>query len=204
MVWSHASERSLEGRASKEERRYSSLLFSLNRNIPGYDLTLKAGRDNVDLPPVVMRYHKEEVAHVGTESVYVKHCRSTRCAFVKTVSVGGVEKDLMYIYEPMGLDRQADQMGSLLARFQCRDLAACFLEVLHSKLGMKLMEICANTWNLMQYKHVMRVEAGRGVPPTGLRITSSWKRMLVVVMASVGTCTFMFVCDLVMCYTVGA
>ena len=142
MVWSHASERSLEGRALKEERRYSSLLFSLNRNFPGYDQTLKAGRDNVDLPPVIMRYHKEEVAHVGTESVYVKHCRSTRCAFVKTVSVNGVEKDLMYIYEPMGLDRQADQMGSLLARFQSRDLAACFLEVLSSKLGMKIMEVC--------------------------------------------------------------
>ena len=127
----------------KEERRYSSLLFSLNRNFPGYHETLKAGRENVELPPVIMRYHKEEVAHVGTESVYVKHCRSTRCAFIKTATVNGVTKDLMYIYEPMGLDRQADQMGSLLARFQNRNLAACFLDVLSSKLGMKIMEVCA-------------------------------------------------------------
>ena len=87
-----------------------------------------------------MRYHKEEVAHVGTESVYVKHCRSTRCAFVKAGAENGVTRDLMYIYQPMGFDRQADQMGSLLARFQCRNLAACFLEVLETNLDMRLME----------------------------------------------------------------
>ena len=127
----------------KEERRYGSLLFSLCRNFPGYNEELKGDRENVELHPVLMRYHKEEVAHVGTESVYVKHCRSTRCAFVKTATENGVTKDLMYIYEPMGLDRQANQMGSVLARFQCRNLAACFLEVLESKLAMKLMEICA-------------------------------------------------------------
>ena len=77
-----------------------------------------------------MRYHKEEVAHVGTESVYVKHCRATRCAFVKPATEKGVMKDLMYVYQPQGLDRQADEMRTLLARFQSRNLAACFLEAL--------------------------------------------------------------------------
>ena len=89
-----------------------------------------------------MRVHKEDVPHAGTESVYVIDCHSTKGAFVKNASLNGVNKELMYIFEPMGLDRQAKHMGCLLARFQCRTLAGCFLEVLESKLNMKLMEIC--------------------------------------------------------------
>ena len=91
--------------------------------------------------PVVMKYHKEEVADVGSEMCYVKHCGSTRCAFVKSVAIKGDVKDLMYIYEPMGLDRQADEQGGLLARFQSRSMAACFLYILDKHLDMKRMDL---------------------------------------------------------------
>ena len=125
-------------------QREGSLLFPFSINTPGYVQDWQKGNDNVELHPVVMRFHKEEVAHVGTESVYVKHCSSTRCAFAKAGTEHGVTNDLMYVYEPMGLDRQAYQMGSLLARFQSRNMAACFLEALDSKLGMKIMDVRVN------------------------------------------------------------
>ena len=83
----------------------------------------------------------EDVDHVGIESIYVKPCHSKKFSFVKAATENGITKELMYIYEPMGLDRQADQMGCLLARFQCRNLAACFLWILQTKLDMKLMEV---------------------------------------------------------------
>ena len=90
-----------------------------------------------------MRYHKEEVADVGTEGCYVKHCRSTRCAFVLTATVNGMGKDVVYIYEPMNLDRQAERQGGLLAWLQCSKLAICFLQVLSDKLDMTLLEHCS-------------------------------------------------------------
>ena len=122
---------------------YDSLRFTLSRNFPGYIENFKKDKEDVEVLPVRMRYHKEEVAHVGTESVYVKHCRATRCAFVKPSTDKGVTKDLMYVYQPQGLDRQAGEMGTLLARFQSRNLASCFLEALETKLNMKFMEVYA-------------------------------------------------------------
>ena len=72
---------------------------------------------------MVLKYHKEEVAEVGSEMCYVKHCHKTRCAFVKSATRNKVSTDLMYIYQPKGLDRQADEQGGLLARFQNADMA---------------------------------------------------------------------------------
>ena len=118
-----------------------SLLMSLDLNFPGYDDMWKNGRDNVELHPVFMRYGNEDVDHVGIESIYVRPCHSKKFSFVKAATENGITKELMYIYEPMGLDRQADQMGCILARFQCRNLAACFLWILQTKLDMKLMEV---------------------------------------------------------------
>ena len=95
-----------------------------------------------------MKYHKEEVAEVGTEMCYVKHCTKTRCAFVKTATRNKVSTDLMYIYQPQGLDRQAAEQGGLLARFQSAEMAACFLNVLHAKLEMSFMAALFRSWNL--------------------------------------------------------
>ena len=111
------------------------------KHFPGYADEWIAARTDAELHPVQMRYHKEEIADVGSENVYVRHCRSTRCAFVKTATVKGIDEELMYVYEPMGLDRQPDEMGTLLARFRNRNLAACFMEALFAKLRMKLMDI---------------------------------------------------------------
>ena len=122
-------------------QREASSLFPFSINTPGYDVEWQQGNGLIEIHPVVMRFHKEEVAHVGTESVYVKHCSSTRCAFAKACTNHGVTTDLMYVYEPMGLDRQAPEMGSLLGRFQSRNMAACFLEALSVKLGMKIMDV---------------------------------------------------------------
>ena len=88
---------------------------------------------------MILQYHKEEVAEVGSEMCYVRHCHKTRCAFVKKATLNKVSKDLMYIYQPMGLDRQADEQGGLLARFQSAEMAACFMYVLFTKLDMKFM-----------------------------------------------------------------
>ena len=71
-------------------------------------------------------------------------CESNLCGFAKAATEHGVTEDLLYIYEPQGLDRQAYQMGSLLARFRSRNMAACFMEALDSKLGMKLMDVRVN------------------------------------------------------------
>ena len=84
-----------------------------------------------------MRYHKEEQLDVGTEACYVKHCNSTRAAYVMTATNKMKAVDLMYLYEPMGLKRQYKHQGSILGRFFNRDLALCFLQVASQELGMK-------------------------------------------------------------------
>ena len=42
----------------------------------------------------------------------------------------------MHLYEPMGLSRQHDAQGSLLARMRCHDLAACLLKIAQKHLHM--------------------------------------------------------------------
>ena len=42
----------------------------------------------------------------------------------------------MYIYVPMGLERESALQGSILARFRSHELASCFLEVANEELGM--------------------------------------------------------------------
>ena len=84
-----------------------------------------------------MRYHKEEQLNVGTEACYVKHCNSTRPAYVMTATKNMKAVDLMYLYEPMGLKRQYKHQGSILGRFFNRDLALCFLQVASEDLDMK-------------------------------------------------------------------
>ena len=84
-----------------------------------------------------MRYHKEEQLNVGTEACYVKHCNSTRPAYVMTATKNMKAVDLMYLYQPMGLKRQYKHQGSILGRFFNRDLALCFLQVASQELGMK-------------------------------------------------------------------
>ena len=86
---------------------------------------------------VRMRFHKEEQLDVGTEACYVKHCNSTRPAYVMTATNKTKAVDLMYVYEPMGLKRQFTHQGSILGRFFNRDLALCFLQVASQELGMK-------------------------------------------------------------------
>ena len=89
---------------------------------------------------VRMRYHKEEQLDVGTEACYVKLCGSTRPAYVLAATKDGKSTDLMYVYQPMGLSRQYDLQGSILARFQNLHVALSFLQVASTGLGIKYMD----------------------------------------------------------------
>ena len=89
---------------------------------------------------VKMRFHKEEQLDVGTEACLVKHCRSTRPAYVLAATRDGKTSDLMYVYEPMGLRQQYEEQGSILARFHNWDVALCFLQAASDKLGLKYVE----------------------------------------------------------------
>ena len=93
-----------------------------------------------ELEFVKMRYHKEEQLNVGTECCLVKHCRTTRPAYVLSGMKNSKSKDLMYVYEPMGLYQQHDSQGSILVRFQDWNLALCFLEVAYIHLGVEYMD----------------------------------------------------------------
>ena len=89
---------------------------------------------------VKMRYHKEEQLDIGTEACYVKHCGSTRPAYVLAATKDSKTTDLMYVYEPMGLSRQYELQGSIRGRFQNLELALCFLQVASNEVGVKYME----------------------------------------------------------------
>ena len=93
-----------------------------------------------DFDFVKMRYHKEEQLDVGTEACYVKHCASTRPAYVLAATKEGKTIDLMYVYQPMGLSRQYDTQGSILARFQDFNLALCFMQVAANHLDVRYMD----------------------------------------------------------------
>ena len=83
-----------------------------------------------------MRYHKEEQLNVGTEACYVKHCNSTRPAYVMTATKNAKAVDPMHLYQPMGLMRQHGKQGSILYRY-ARELALCSHQIASQKLGMK-------------------------------------------------------------------
>ena len=74
---------------------------------------------------------------IGAEACYVKHCRSVRPAFVLEAHKVDEVIDLMYIYVPMGLERESALQGSILARFCSHELASCFLEVASEQLEMR-------------------------------------------------------------------
>ena len=42
---------------------------------------------------------------------------------------------LMYVYVPMGLEREFEMQGSVLARFGSHELASCFIAVANEELG---------------------------------------------------------------------
>ena len=92
-----------------------------------------------ELEIVRMRYHKEEQLDMG-EACYVKHCWSTRPAYVLSATKDDCTVDLMYLYEPQGLLKQYYYQSSILARFQDEQLALCFLHVATTELGMQYMQ----------------------------------------------------------------
>ena len=79
--------------------------------------------------------HKEESFDLGTEACYVKQCASVRPAFVLEAQNEDTTRELMYLYTPMGLEREHDMQGSVLGRFGSYAVAACFLQVASEKLG---------------------------------------------------------------------
>ena len=56
-------------------------------------------------------------------------CNSVRPAFVLEAHRANVVVKLMYVYIPMGLERELGKQGSVLARFGSHELASCFLAV---------------------------------------------------------------------------
>ena len=78
--------------------------------------------------------HKVEAFDFGAEACYVKQCNSVRPAFV--LEAHGKEEviQLMYVYIPLGLERQHDIQCSVLARFGSHELASCFLAVASEEL----------------------------------------------------------------------
>ena len=57
-----------------------------------------------------------------------------RPAFVLEATRGDTVIDLMYVYIPMGLEREYKIQQSVLARFYSHELAACYLGVAHTFL----------------------------------------------------------------------
>jgi len=90
-----------------------------------------------ELQGPLKKNHKEEALDIGAEACYVKHCRSVRPAFVLEAHKVDEVIDLMYIYVPMGLERESALQGSILARFCSHELASCFLEVASEQLEMR-------------------------------------------------------------------
>ena len=109
-----------------------------NRNRTNKSLGFANGwrANGFDLHGPVKRNHKEESLDIGAEACYVKHCGSVRPAFVLEAHRENELVDLMYIYVPMGLERESALQGSILARFRSHELASCFLKVSNEELGM--------------------------------------------------------------------
>ena len=85
-----------------------------------------------------MRYHKEEQLNEDIEACYVKHCNSTRPAYVMIVSPKrAMPVEQMHLYQPMGLKRQHGKQGSILGRFFNRELGLCSHQIASQELGMK-------------------------------------------------------------------
>ena len=84
-----------------------------------------------------MRYHKEEQLNEDIEACYVKHCNSTRLAYVMIASKNAKAVEQMHLYQPMGLKRQHGKQGSILGRFFNRELGLCSHQIASQELGMK-------------------------------------------------------------------
>ena len=80
--------------------------------------------------------HKEESYDIGQEACYVKQCGSVRPAFVLEAHRDSEVIELMYVYVPMGLEREYEIQRSVLARFGDHKVAICFLSVASEELGM--------------------------------------------------------------------
>ena len=99
--------------------------------------------------------HKEEDYGIGEESIFVKQCHSVRVAYVFSASCDTQSVELMHLYEPMGLSRQHDAQGSLLARMRCHALAACLLKIAQKHLHMLYMpSACICTVPENSYKKI--------------------------------------------------
>ena len=73
----------------------------------------------------------------------MKQCNSVRPAFVLEAHREDVVTELMYVYIPMGLERQHDVQSSVLARFCSHELASCYLAVASESLDVGfLSEAC--------------------------------------------------------------
>ena len=64
----------------------------------------------------------------------MKQCNSVRPAFVLEAHREDVVTELMYVYIPMGRERQHHIQSSVLARFCSHELASCYLAVASEKL----------------------------------------------------------------------
>ena len=91
-------------------------------------------KDTFELHGPFKENHKEESLDFGVEACYVKQCNSVRPAFVLEATRGDVVVQLMYVYIPMGLERQHEIQSTALARFGSHELAYCFLAVASEKL----------------------------------------------------------------------
>ena len=79
--------------------------------------------------------HKKESFDFGEEACYVKQCDSVQAAFVLEAHREDVVIQLIYVYVPMGLEREFEMQGSVLARFGSHELASCFFAVAVQELG---------------------------------------------------------------------
>lgn len=84
--------------------------------------------------------HKEESYDIGQEACYVKQCNEMRPAFVLEAHRESEVIELMYVYVPMGLEREHEIQGSVRARFGLHEVAVCFLATANEKLGMGYVE----------------------------------------------------------------
>ena len=92
----------------------------------------------------------------------MKQCNSVRPAFVLEAHREDVVTELMYVYIPMGLERQHYVQSSVLARFCSHELASCYLAVASERLDVGyLSEACTCIIPEASRKHGGRNEVMR-------------------------------------------
>ena len=113
---------------------------------------------NFELQGPLKINHKEESFDFGAEACYVKHSNSLRPAFVVEAHREDVVTQLMYVYIPMGLEREHEMQGSVLARFCSHELASCYLAVASEQLEMGYTrDVCTCTIPEEARKHGSRM-----------------------------------------------